>query len=228
MRYSNFKNLKGSSISISVNKNNEVETNLFGKNRVVKCDDAAGEQVAAELVGLFQTLNPCLKAIDPNNRILKNENDLKTFEAEFNSLIENAASVGFISSNEIYKISIVTNDKIQPATKRTAAATSNNGAPVYKDSDFMIAVKTGRTIILDEINLCNDEVLRALQTLSDNKQYFNYKGQRIEIKDGFKIIGTMNLSVNGCIYALPEPLVDRAGLIKEFTLNAENLALRAF
>lgn len=399
MRYTNFKNAKGSSISISISKQGEIETNLFGKNEVV-----TNSAVAAELKGLFETINPCLKAIDPNNRILKNEDDIEIFEKEFNSLIENCFQAGFISS--AFKVQTLSNNLIKPAVKRTTTATTTinnentatttinnddkkesesnlndsqveatnsatneqsnaiskatlkarctainelvkvfkdvcfnaiksnrfintlskqsdlnsacdyvysyallennpeadgvkcltqspeferafekmqklktsniinkrldiyygdagtgkttqaikenpnasvvlcnnsmtpaelfeeftfeNGAPVYKDSAFMKAIKEGKTIILDEINLCNDEVLRALQTLVDGKQFFNYKNQKIEIKEGFKVIGTMNLIVNGCTYALPEPLVDRAGVLKEFSINVENLALRAF
>ena len=37
------------------------------------------------------------------------------------------------------------------------------------------------------------------------------------------VIGTMNLSVNGMVYGLPEPLVDRCAEMKKFALSAEQL-----
>ena len=104
----------------------------------------------------------------------------------------------------------------------------NDGKPEFKKSAFVEAMEEGKPIILDEINLLNMQCLRALQTITDNKGSFSYKNKNINIKDGFKIIGTMNLSVNGRVYSLPEPLVDRCEEIKEFTLTSEQLAERCF
>lgn len=104
----------------------------------------------------------------------------------------------------------------------------NEGKPDFKKSEFVKAMEEGKPIILDEINLLRLDALRALQTITDNKQVFNYKGQNIQIKEGFKIIGTMNLTVNGRVFSLPEPLVDRCADIKEFTISNEELVERAF
>lgn len=103
-----------------------------------------------------------------------------------------------------------------------------DGKPDFKKSEFVKAMEEGKPIILDEINLLRLDALRALQTITDNKQVFNYKGQNIQIKEGFKIIGTMNLTVNGRVFSLPEPLVDRCADIKEFTISNEELVERAF
>ena len=99
----------------------------------------------------------------------------------------------------------------------------DDGKAAFTPSALCKAMTEGKTIVLDEINLLPFESLRFLQSILDNKAQFEYKGQTINIKDGFKIIGTMNLQVNGMTYALPEPLVDRAEDLKCFELTAEQL-----
>ena len=98
------------------------------------------------------------------------------------------------------------------------------GKPAFKKSALWEAMENGTKITLDEINLLPFESLRFLQSILDNKTEINYKGQVIRIKDGFQIIGTMNLTVNGSVFNLPEPLVDRAAELKEYKLTAEQLA----
>lgn len=97
------------------------------------------------------------------------------------------------------------------------------GKPAFKKSALWEAMENGTKITLDEINLLPFESLRFLQSILDNKTEINYKGQVIRIKDGFQIIGTMNLTVNGSVFNLPEPLVDRAAELKEYKLTAEQL-----
>ena len=97
------------------------------------------------------------------------------------------------------------------------------GKPAFKKSALWEAMENGTKITLDEINLLPFESLRFLQSILDNKTEINYKGQIIHIKDGFQIIGTMNLTVNGNVFNLPEPLVDRACELQEFRLTADNL-----
>lgn len=99
----------------------------------------------------------------------------------------------------------------------------NDGKAAFTPSALFKAMTEGKTIVLDEINLLPFESLRFLQSILDGKTQFEYKGQTINIADGFKIIGTMNLQVNGAVYALPEPLVDRAEALKKFTLTADKL-----
>lgn len=103
-----------------------------------------------------------------------------------------------------------------------------DGKPVYRPSAFQVAITEGKQLVLDEINLLPFESLRFLQSILDGKKVFTYKGQLIEIKDGFQIIGTMNLEVNGMTYALPEPLVDRACELREFKLTGEQLVESLF
>lgn len=98
-----------------------------------------------------------------------------------------------------------------------------DGKAAFTPSALQNAIVNGEVIVLDEINLLPFESLRFLQSILDGKASFQYKGNTINIKDGFKIIGTMNLQVNGSIYSLPEPLVDRCEEIKEYKLTAENL-----
>lgn len=111
---------------------------------------------------------------------------------------------------------------------RTFDFNDQNGNPVFKPSSLRLAMEAGKTIIFDEINLLSFDCLRLLQTLTDGKSTINYNGDTIEVKDGFKIIGTMNLTVNDQVYNLPEPLVDRCTAIKEFKLSTEELAGYAF
>ena len=111
---------------------------------------------------------------------------------------------------------------------RTFDFNDENGHPVFKPSVLQAAMKEGKTVIFDEINLLSFDCLRLLQILTDGKDEITYNNEKIEIKDGFKIIGTMNLTVNDQVYNLPEPLVDRCEEIKEFTLSTEQLADYAF
>lgn len=98
-----------------------------------------------------------------------------------------------------------------------------DGKANFKPSALCNAMTNGTIIALDEINLLPFESLRFLQSLLDGKKQFVYKGNTIEIKDGFKIVGTMNLRVNGSTFALPDPLVDRAEDLQEFKLTAKDL-----
>lgn len=99
----------------------------------------------------------------------------------------------------------------------------DNGQATFKPSALWRSMVDGTPIVLDEINLLPFDSLRFLQTILDGKAEFLYKGNTVKIVDGFKIIGTMNLTVNGMTYGLPEPLVDRAEDMQKFTLSAKDL-----
>ena len=99
----------------------------------------------------------------------------------------------------------------------------DDGKATFHPSALCKAMENGEPIVLDEINLLPFESLRFLQGILDGKQSIIFKGHEIKIADGFKIIGTMNLSVNGMTYALPSPIVDRCSVIKEFKLTASQL-----
>ena len=98
-----------------------------------------------------------------------------------------------------------------------------NGEPSFQKSSLWECMENGKPIVLDEINLLPFDSLRFLQGILDGKKEFDYKGHKVTITDGFKIIGTMNLSIGGMIYGLPEPLIDRCADMREFTLTAEQL-----
>lgn len=100
----------------------------------------------------------------------------------------------------------------------------DNGKAGFHKSALWTAMEEGKKIVLDEINLLPFESIRFLQGITDNKQSIIYKGQTINIKDGFQIIGTMNLRLGGSCYGLPEPLLDRASELKEYKLTEEQLA----
>ena len=99
-----------------------------------------------------------------------------------------------------------------------------DGNPDFNPSLLWNCMEEGKTIILDEINLLPFDSLRFLQGIVDGKTEFYYKNRPVHIHEGFQIIGTMNLSLGGMVYGLPEPLVDRCYSAKEFTLSAKQLA----
>lgn len=99
----------------------------------------------------------------------------------------------------------------------------DNGNATFKPSALYKAIEEGKTIVLDEINLLPFESVRFLQSILDGKKCFTYKGKEVNIHDNFKVVGTMNLTVNGGVYALPEPLIDRAMELSEFKLTADML-----
>ena len=100
----------------------------------------------------------------------------------------------------------------------------DSGNPTFNPSILCECMEKGLPIVLDEINLLPFDSLRFLQGITDGKKSIIYKNRTININDGFQIIGTMNLSLGGATYGLPEPLVDRCSEIKEFSLSAEQLA----
>lgn len=97
------------------------------------------------------------------------------------------------------------------------------GKPTFQKSSLWNCMEQGKPIVLDEINLLPFDSLRFLQGILDGKKEIDYKGNKILIQDGFKVIGTMNLSIGGIVYGLPEPLVDRCAEIKQFSLTAKQL-----
>ena len=99
----------------------------------------------------------------------------------------------------------------------------NDGKAGFEKSDLWIAMEEGQTIVLDEINMLPFESLRFLQGITDGKTEIDYKGFNIQIKPGFQIIGTMNLTLGGVTMGIPAPLVDRCSDIKKFTLDADAL-----
>lgn len=98
-----------------------------------------------------------------------------------------------------------------------------DGKPGFNKSTMRECMEKGLPLTLDEMNLLPFETVRFLQGILDGKKEFIFKGQKIQIKDGFTIIGTMNLIVNGMAFGLPEPLVDRCSDIQKFVLKAEDL-----
>ncbi len=98
-----------------------------------------------------------------------------------------------------------------------------DGKATFKKSDLWIAIEEGKTVLLDEINLLNKDTLQFLQGLTDGKESINFLGNIIKIHPNFKVIGTMNLVVNGMKFPLPEPLVDRCSEIIEYKLTAKDL-----
>jgi len=117
---------------------------------------------------------------------------------------------------------IVCNNSILPQDLLEDFAFSD-GKPGFQKSMFRKCAEEGTTVVLDEGNLLPFETLRFLQGILDGKKEFTYKGETIHIKDGFGIIITMNLMVNGMAFGLPEPLIDRCADIQEYKLSGKQL-----
>lgn len=118
---------------------------------------------------------------------------------------------------------VVMNENITPK-ELVFDFTFENGQPKFVKNAFARAMEEGKPIVLDEINLAPFETIRFLQGVLDNKEEVIVSDTLIKIKDGFKVIGTMNEEVLGMESFLPEPLVDRACVLKKFVLTPERLA----
>lgn len=117
---------------------------------------------------------------------------------------------------------VVCNSRILP-DDLLAVFDFDDGKPVFKHTALYDAMTTGKPILLDEINNLQRDTLDFLQGILDNKGYFEFKGTKIEIADGFKIIGTMNLHKDQTTVGITEALADRGDEIREFELTPELL-----
>lgn len=97
------------------------------------------------------------------------------------------------------------------------------GKPTFNPTAVTTAMREGKPIIFDEINMLPPDTLAFVQEITDGKKRVQHMGWNIDIKEGFQIIGTMNLYVNGMTLALPSPLVDRIGTMQEFELTPEKI-----
>lgn len=125
--------------------------------------------------------------------------------------------------NETNNCCVVCHSAMLPTDLMEDFKFDDKGNPIFIPSPLYNAMESGTPITLDEINLLPFESLRFLQGILDGKTEFQYKDKTVHIADGFYIIGTMNLTVNGMTYGLPEPLVDRCSITKKFELTADTL-----
>ena len=92
----------------------------------------------------------------------------------------------------------------------------------YELTDIAKAMINGQPVIIDEANLYNAVVLQRLQGITDSTPSIFDRGMKLEIKDGFKVIMTLNLETNLGKTPLPNPLVSRASKIENYD-NQQNL-----
>lgn len=97
----------------------------------------------------------------------------------------------------------------------------------YVPTALLTAMTSGRAVVLDEVNLLPMEARMFLQNILDNKSKVSVMGVEIPIKDGFFVIGTMNLETGLGVTPLPLPLVDRASVVREFRTSVEQCAVGA-
>ena len=91
-----------------------------------------------------------------------------------------------------------------------------SGKKGFVPSTIARAMEAGRPVILDEINLLDDAVLAAIQQMVDDTDSIEVAGNKLQVKPGFMIVGTFNIETGIGPRPLPEPLVDRAAVIREF------------
>lgn len=97
----------------------------------------------------------------------------------------------------------------------------------YVPTALLTAMVSGRGVVLDEVNLLPMEARMFLQNILDNKSKVNVMGVEIPIRDGFFVLGTMNLETGLGATPLPLPLVDRAAVVREFHTSASQAAVGA-
>ena len=99
----------------------------------------------------------------------------------------------------------------------------DNGNAQFSKSVFAQAMENGEPIVCDEINLASNTLLQFMQSVLDNSKSIFMDGQELVIKEGFKVIGTMNDVVSGVDRILPEPIIDRALDIRYFELTPSKI-----
>lgn len=102
-----------------------------------------------------------------------------------------------------------------------------SGRRGYVPTALLTAMVAGRAVILDEINLLPMEARMFLQDILDNKGKVHLMGVEIPIREGFFVIGTMNLETGLGATPLPLPLVDRASVVREFRTTTAQAAVGA-
>lgn len=101
--------------------------------------------------------------------------------------------------------------------------TFENGDAQFSKSVFAQAMENGEPIVCDELNLASNTLLQFMQSVLDNSKSIFMDGQELVIKEGFKVICTMNDIVSGVDRILPEPIVDRAMDIRYFELTPSKI-----
>lgn len=101
--------------------------------------------------------------------------------------------------------------------------TFKDGEAQFSKSVFAQAMENGEAIVCDELNLASNTLLQFMQSVLDNSKSIFMDGQELVIKEGFKVIGTMNDVVSGVDRILPEPIIDRALDIRYFELTPSKI-----
>ena len=93
-----------------------------------------------------------------------------------------------------------------------------NGQTMKQDipTELTKAMMNGTPLIIDEAGLYSNEVWTTLQAILDNKDKITDHGNEIAIKDGFKLVITMNNKTNAGRIILPEPIVSRISKVENF------------
>lgn len=134
----------------------------------------------------------------------------------------NQNNPNFVENKNVKKI--VANKTQDPADLFTYF---NPKTRVFELTEIGIAMQNGYPIIIDEANLYSSACFQRLQGILDNTSSVSERGIDISIKDGFKVIMTLNLETNvDGKRPLPNPIVSRAKEIRNF--NSTELIKKSY
>ncbi len=102
------------------------------------------------------------------------------------------------------------------------------GKPAFFDTPLASAMKKGKEVIFQHVNLLPLACQEQLREVTDGKT-FEAKSKKIAIKLGFRVVATMNLLTNdGRTLTLSPFLADRASSIREVKIDTDTCAVLAF
>ena len=104
-----------------------------------------------------------------------------------------------------------------------------DGKPAFLDTPLSTAMKEGRNVIFQHVNLLPKSCQKQLCNVLDGKTDVMIGAIPMTIKPGFRVVATMDLLANdGRPLALSASLADRASSICEVKIDADTYANLAF
>lgn len=210
----------------------------FGYEIDPRMKDTLSYQTPAEMESYIQN---CAKLIGIDDSLI-NYGSEKFKSPEWDKLKENLIKIKHVHERINKKLSIY----FGPAgTGKTTTALKENPGAVkaianandkpselfttynpttnrYEKTELSKAMEEGKAYVLDEGNLLPVQCWQRLQGVLDNSEEITDRGIVIKINPNFRMITTMNLITNCGKRPLPNPIVSRASVIKEFNNKTVN------
>ncbi|EPR78644.1 Midasin, partial [Spraguea lophii 42_110] len=171
--------------------------------------DLIGSYKSFDVNNLFNRIEEYLKENDNNDNNDINDIDIDNVDKiNDNNDID---KINDISEKIVYYKELLHKNNINIFNKDIAIASKiiNSKNNLYYSHSMLIeAMENGYWILLDEINLCNNEVLQALDSILDTNKHYNlyntngddnccyinieFMDERIRIHPNFRVFATMN------------------------------------